>query len=229
MASMKSMKSWGIVLAAGREQELANGVDVAMLSLGTRPVLGHILLAFEECVEIDEVAVVVPAARLAVVRSLCGQFNCRKVTQIVAGGETRRAGLAAGLAAARDGDVVTIHDAHRPCLRREWITSCVLAARKFGAGILAAPVEDLPLVAGSQPQVKEVYAGGADLWLAQSPRSYRVDLLDRALRKARSSPVFDEATDIHKAGGKIRLIDPGRLNPRVRTPDDLVVASALIG
>ena len=54
---------WGLVMAAGKAEQLSSEIETAFLYLNDRPVLAYSLEAFNQCPEIDGVVVVVSRER----------------------------------------------------------------------------------------------------------------------------------------------------------------------
>lgn len=219
---------WGIVLASGPEQALTTGPDLAFLGLGSRPLLAHVLLAFEACREIERVVVAVAPERCAPATILASRFTCRKVARVVPSGTTRRAGWMAAMAAVEEeaGGVV-VHEICRPCVRPETLSACVEAARKYGAALTASPIRDPVKRAGSRPEVAASVKADM-LWLAQHPRAYSREALAKILRTKAVWPDGDELRLLERAKVRIRLVGVDYANPRIRTPDDLAMVSSLL-
>jgi len=143
------------------------------------------------------------------------------------GGETRSASVRAGLAAVPpDVDIVVVHDAARPLAGPELFERVVAAV---GAGADAA----VPGVAISDT-VKRVDGHRVtatldrrDLVAVQTPQAFRAQVLRRA--HAGSADATDDAALVEAMGGTVVVVDGDRRNLKITSPDDLVVARALLG
>ena len=131
-----------IVVAAGKGTRLGGERPKQFLELGGVPIIIHTLRQFEHCREIDEVVTVLPAEETAGFQSLAQQFGLRKLSRIVAGGETRAQSVQRGLASVSEAEIVAVHDGVRPFVTPAEIDQVVAAARTSGAAILVAPVAD---------------------------------------------------------------------------------------
>jgi 2-C-methyl-D-erythritol 4-phosphate cytidylyltransferase len=149
----------------------------------------------------------------------------------VSGGPTRAAsvlhGLQALITAAKD-DWVLVHDAARPCLRRQDVESLIRACRRDAVGgLLAVPVWD------SVKQADEAGRAAATLprerlWRAQTPQMFRRALLLDALARAGDDGFDpgDEAAAVERLGLAPRLVEGSPLNLKVTRPADHAFAEA---
>jgi 2-C-methyl-D-erythritol 4-phosphate cytidylyltransferase len=143
-------------------------------------------------------------------------------------GAERQHSVASGLAALDEQcTVVAVHDAARPLVRPEAIAACVAAARATGAAILAAPVPDT---------VKRVCDGRIvatlprdDLWMAQTPQAFAVDVLRRAHAAAAQDLVAtDDAALVERLGVPVAIVPGDASNRKITSPEDLAWAEAAL-
>lgn len=220
----------GIIVAGGRAERMGPDVDKAFLSLGSKPVLVYSLIAFEKCAEIDEVILVVRKERVESARCAVQMFGCTKVKKIVAGGAQRQISVANGMAEmGEDVTLVAVHDGARPCVTPALIAETIRSARQYGSGVAAIKITDT---------VKEVEKGmiisrtvdRTKLWRVQTPQAFKRDLLEKAFAVVRKKKltVTDEASAIELISRAVRLVPSSSSNIKITTPDDLVLAAALM-
>lgn len=220
----------GIIVAAGKSERMGQSVDKAFLSLGAKPVVVYSLLAFEKCPDIEEVILVVRSDRVEAARCMVQMFGCMKVKKIVAGGLQRQMSVARGLEEISENvSVVAVHDGARPCVTPELISAAVRSAREHGSGVAAVKITDT---------VKEVIKGNliaktvdrTKLWAMQTPQAFKRDLLVKALNlvKKKKLTVTDEASAVELVSKNVRLVVSSSANVKITTPDDLVLAAALM-
>jgi 2-C-methyl-D-erythritol 4-phosphate cytidylyltransferase len=166
----------------------------------------------------DEVVVVLPAGV---------SWDGEPVAAAVAGGETRSDSVRAGLRAIpEDAHVVVVHDAARPLATRA-LFDAVIAAVQAGAdaAVPGVPVTDTLKRVEGERVVDTVDRG--QLVAVQTPQAFRAS----ALRAAHASG--DDATDdaalMEAAGGTVVVVAGEPRNLKITTPDDLLVAVALLG
>ena len=225
-----ALTSWAIVIATGKSQELTAGAETAFLGVGSRPVLAHVMEAFERCREIEGIVVAASRDRLDMVRALGQRYGCAKLRSVVLGSAQRRATLEAALKVLDETvGMVTIHDVCRPCITTAMITETVLAARRCGAAIVAAPIHEPVKVSARGTTVERTFREGS-LWVAQSPQTFRLELLQQALAAAHKKRLTleEESAAFELISSEVRLVDPKRLNLRIRTAEDLALAAQLL-
>src|ERR1051325_7557148 len=85
-------------MGAGRERARAGGEPKKIfLELNGTRIIIHTLRRFEQCADIDEVFVVLPATDAASFLTLAAKYGLRKLKRIVTGGATRPDSVWGGL------------------------------------------------------------------------------------------------------------------------------------
>ena len=220
----------GIIVAAGKSSRVGKNVDKAFLSLGSKPVVVYSLLAFEKCPEIEQVVLVVRKDRIEPARCVVQMFGCTKVKKIVAGGSHRQASVTNGLAAIPgDTAIVVVHDGARPCVTSELISETIKSASKYGSGVAAAKITDTIKVVQTGMAISETI-DRTKLWAAQTPQTFKLDLLLQGLKAAKRKrlTLTDEASAVELVSNSVRLVPSNTANIKITTPDDLVLAAALM-
>ena len=221
--------NYGLIIAAGKSGKLGSKVDRAFLSLGPKPVLAYSLLAFEKCDDIDGVVLVVRKERVDAARSLLQLFGCSKVIDVVAGGTQRSTSVLNGLAALPDdAKQVTIHEASRPLVTSALIAQTTQAVKRGGASSAALKVSD-SMMNSDRGVTASDSVEVSKLWALQSPQSFKIDVLRRALENLdpkQSLP--DEASAVAQLGESVRLVPGSPYNIKILTADDMPLAGILL-
>jgi 2-C-methyl-D-erythritol 4-phosphate cytidylyltransferase len=158
------------------------------------------------------------------------EFSDHPDVQRVDGGAQRRDSVLAALSALRrraaPDDWVLVHDAARPCVRRDDLTRLIegVSGHPVG-GLLGAPVRDTMKRADEHGQVLETVPR-EDLWHAFTPQMFRLQSLITALQLAQadSRPITDEAGAMEALGLAPLLIEGRSDNLKVTRPEDLALA-----
>jgi len=225
-------RRWAVVVAAGRGERFGGAVPKQYVRLLGRPVLSWSVSALLAEPSIDGVVVALaPGDRRW---RHCPESRHPRVATC-AGGTRREASVANALQSletrARDSDWVLVHDAARPCLRREDVTNLISATRGDPVGgLLAVPVADtLKVDDGSGRSARTADREG--LWRALTPQMFRYGLLRRALALCldRERPVTDEASAIEALGLRPRLVRGRADNIKLTSADDRAIAEAILG
>ena len=224
-------RRWAVVPAAGRGDRFGGRLPKQYTPLRGQPILSWTLDALLGEPSIDGVMVAVAEgdrrfARLPQARD--PRVRCCR------GGARRELSVANALDAladaARDEDWVLVHDAARPCLRRDDLRKLMAAvAGDAVGGLLALPVSDTLKAVGRDGRSQRTVAREG-LWRALTPQVFRYGVLRRALVLSidREREVTDEASAIEALGLRPMLV-PGRAdNIKVTLPADLRLAAAIM-
>ena len=219
----------GVIMACGRSDRMGAKVDRAFLSLGSTPVIAYSLEAFESCPVIDSVIVVAKRDRLVAVKNVAQMFGCTKVVEIVQGSPRRRDSLQAALDLLDDeAKLVAIHDCSRPCVTGELIADTLKAAKRYGSGVAAYKIPDTVKFAERGHKVTKTMERG-QLWLTQTPQSFKTDVLRRALAALDDDrDPFDASEVLEEAGESVHLVPAPLANMKVATTEDLAMVTSLI-
>lgn len=224
-------RHWVIVPAAGRGARMATERPKQYLSLAGRTLIEWSLQPFLRHARIDGIVVVLAAEDCEFsALPVAAEANIR----VAIGGNERadsvRDGLEALAERAAHDDWVLVHDAARPCLRREDL-DCLLDALDDDAvgGLLASPLADTLKRADSDEKVAATVPR-AKLWRAFTPQMFRYGLLVEALKQAQQqgAVVTDEAAAIERLGHAPRLVAGHADNLKVTLPEDLAIAEAIL-
>lgn len=208
------------------------GMDVPkqFLPIAGRPVLLHALEPFTAHPQVACTVVVLPEAEAAVPPQWLAPL-CHDSLRLTAGGATRRASVAAGLAALPEKcSVVLVHDGARPFPAATAIDHCIAAARDGRAAVVAVPVVDTVKRADDFGRVHGTI-DRVGLWHAQTPQGFPRELLAAAHAAADNAGLeaTDDASLVERIGGRVELIPGDRSNLKITTVADLEYAEWLAG
>jgi 2-C-methyl-D-erythritol 4-phosphate cytidylyltransferase len=211
------------VLAAGSATRA--GVDKVLADLGGQPVIAWSLVAGLAARCFDDVIVVAPNANLSHIARVVRERA--PGARIVPGGATRTASSWAALDAAKDAEVIAIHDAARPFVPPSLFARCVEIAAADGSAVAGLPLADTVRRADEAgAAVEEVERDG--LWSAQTPQVFRRELLERARAAAGDRAFGDDAAALVAAGMRPKMVLGERRNLKITTLEDLAYARELV-
>jgi 2-C-methyl-D-erythritol 4-phosphate cytidylyltransferase len=198
------------------------------LLLRGQPVLLHTLRRFAEPeLGVAEIVVVLPTDQLGTWQQLCEQHEVAIPHTLVPGGASRWASVKAGLGALgehKEG-LVAVHDGVRPLVSRLVVERTYAAAATHAAAAAAVmPKDSVRLVSqhGSAAQNR------SRLRLMQTPQTFEIDLLRRAYAMPELASFTDDATVVDDLC-RVQLVEGDYRNLKITTPEDLVIAEALLG
>ncbi len=192
--------------------------------------LSYALAAFRSHPAVSEIVLVVAADDVERARRLIAQGPADITEKVVVGGAERRDSVWQGLQEVSAGtDVVLVHDAARPFVSHAVISRAIAAVRRYGAAVVALPVADTLKQATPDDDVAGTVAR-ADLWGAQTPQGFRLELGLKAYARARAEgwEVTDDAAVLERAGHRVRLVEGETVNFKITRPEDLALAARLL-
>ncbi len=221
-----------VIVAAGRATRMAaaaGGGDKNLLDLLGKPALRRCLEVFDACDSVDGVVVVTAQDRVARYRELATAWGAVKLLAVVAGGDTRTASVAQGLAAVPQScDVVAIHDCARPFVTADIIARTVDSARRQGSGVAAIACRDTVKHADAEGLVQHTPQREA-LRLVQTPQTFRTaDLLAAYAALGGDPCATDDAGLLERAGMPVYLVEGSVENIKLTTPEDIAHGEAIL-
>lgn len=220
-----------IVVAGGKGVRFGGDRPKQFLELRGTPIIIHTLRQFERCREIEKLIVVLPAEETAGFVSLAAEFDLKKISRVVAGGETRARSVRNGLESIDDAEVVAVHDVVRPLVMPDEIDRVVRAAQTSGAAILVSPIED------TIKQVEDDRITGtvsrASLRRALTPQCFRLEILRRAYEQladleSAGIEITDDSFLVERLGVDVTTIEGSPRNIKITREEDLKFAEALL-
>lgn len=214
-----------VIVAAGGSRRMG-GIDKIFAPLAGRPLVAHAVSAFNAHAGFESLVLVVAAERVAEADAALRRFTFRKLAAICAGGERRQDSVRLGLERIGRVDIVAIHDGARPLVTGDLLSAGLAAVQETGAATAAIPVVDTLKQADDAGIVFRTVPRDR-LWAVQTPQFFDYALLLAAHREARAE-VTDDAMLIEARGGRVKLFPGSPRNLKVTTPDDLLLAEALL-
>jgi 2-C-methyl-D-erythritol 4-phosphate cytidylyltransferase/2-C-methyl-D-erythritol 2,4-cyclodiphosphate synthase len=219
----KSERTAAILVAAGRGLRAGAGGPKQYRSIGGQTV---IFRAMEPFCRHGEIFAVQPVLNPDDIDMFNAATRGLRHQPPAKGGATRQASVHAGLEALvpQKPDIVLIHDAARPFVSPELISRAIEAASRTGAAIPAIPVSDTIKLIGETGNV-EATPERARLRIAQTPQSFRYDVILDAHRRAAREAIADFTDDAalaEWAGLTVATFEGDVANMKLTTPEDFV-------
>lgn len=221
-------------LRAGREDTVPRRhVPKQYATLAGRPVLAHVLAAFEAYPAVAAITVVIHPDDRDLYDAAVSACSARRLTPPVLGGATRQESVRLGLQSLERAapDVVLIHDAARPFVTADILARVLAALADHEGALAAAPLADTLKRERADGLVGATVAR-AGLWKAQTPQGFRFAPILAAHRRAAAegAPEFtDDAAVAEWAGLEVALVPSPARNFKITTPEDMAMAEQLLG
>lgn len=221
-----------IVLAAGKGSRMKSKVQKQYLTLRDKPVLSYSLDVFQKCPFIDEIVLVTGEGEQEFCRrEILEPYGFDKVRKVIAGGKERYLSVWEGLKAISDCTYVYIHDGARPFIDQEILGRAHDAVAKHLACAVGMPVKDTVKISDAQGFAE--YTPNRDLvWAIQTPQAFSYELIRNAYERIPrdgEANITDDAMVMETFGEqKVKLVEGSYKNIKITTPEDLIIAGALI-
>lgn len=218
-----------ILPAAGSGRRFGDRRNKLFASLAGKPLWYHSAARLFACKQVGRIVMPIAESDRATFEGEFRQLVDKLRVELVTGGAERTDSVRAGLNLLEGDDsvqFVAVHDGGRPVVAASDLDAVFAAATRTGAAILATPI------AGT---VKRDLGGELcetidrrELWVAQTPQVFRIDLLREAYARHRGKAATDDAQLVERMGKPITLVPGSADNLKITHPEDLRVAAALL-
>jgi len=217
-----------IVVAAGSSSRM-KGVNKQLLLLDNIPVIIRTLRVFDNSDAVSRIILVTRESDISTIRGLCEEYNISKLSDIVAGGDTRQDSVLSGFSKLSDTErKVLITDGARPFVTDKIIKNVVNALSCADASLAAVKVCDTVKKTNGEFAVCET-VDRSDLYLAQTPQGVLVDKYLSAIKNLDPKSFTDDASIMEAAGYKVVVCEGDRKNIKITSPEDIAIAKAYEG
>ncbi len=212
-----------VILAGGRGERM--GGEKQFLDLAGKPLVLWSVETFLASGLFDETVLVLSPERI---KSEGGRFAAMGL-KLAPAGATRMESLRNGLSAVSPGAaLIAVHDGARPLVSAALIKRCLAAAAESGAAVPGVPVKDTIKRADAKGEFAAATLPRSELTAVQTPQCYRRAALAALLEAADGGDYTDESQLLERAGLPVRLVKSDHSNIKVTTPEDLLIAEALM-
>jgi len=192
------------------------------------------LEALQAIPEITEIIPVLRTEDTGSGQEIFEEYGISKIKRIVAGGKERQDSVYNGLRLIEDKRcIVLIHDGARPLAEKEFIEGMIaemMRSKETCDGIIpGVPVKDT-IKEAEKGLVKRTLKRD-DLWAVQTPQIFLYEKISKAYEQAMEKRHYatDDAAVLERCGGRIKIIMGSYRNIKITTPEDLIIAEALLG
>ena len=226
------MRAGLVLVAGGKSLRFADSVKKQFVELEGEPIFIRTLRKFAQFDEIVERILVLPEDDIDDIKAkFSSQLAELKVNKFGTGGKERVYSVINGFQAIRaDVDFAIIHDAVRPFVSADIIVNALRKAEQTGAAIVALEVRDtLKRVSKNSDIVETVDRRG--IYAAQTPQIFECSLFEKAIenwRKLDEPAVTDDAMLVEMLGEKVSIVEGSFLNIKITTPEDRLLAQAIL-
>ncbi len=230
------MKATVLIPAAGTGRRMGGSISKQYLELAGKPILAHTLTLFENHPLVENIYLIVPPGDIVYCQQqIVDRYRFSKVRRIIAGGAERQDSVRNGLdALVKDGfdqpdRPILIHDGARPLFDSKRLSALIGVVCETGACTIGVPVKDTikdvenNMITGSPDRSR--------LWQAQTPQGFQYQLIREAFDQAEADSFVatDDASLVEHLGHPVQMLEGDYRNIKVTTPEDILIAVALLG
>lgn len=225
-------KKYIVIMAAGSGTRMGAQVPKQFIEIDGKAILQRTIEVFLEACPGISVVTVLPESFIPYWKNYCilHNFICPQV--IVKGGITRFHSVRNALERVSEGAVVGIHDGVRPLVTPALVADMFAQAEYVQALVPVVPCVDTMKVLRRNGEVLEAVPGEtvdrSVLWGAQTPQVFHSELLKDAYTQPFDTAFTDDASVVEKYGKSLSYTMGERLNIKITTQDDLVLAKAIM-
>jgi len=219
------MNEYAIIVAGGKGTRIQSKLPKQFLPLCGKPILLHTIEAFFHYSDRIKVIVVLPEDDFAIWDTIVKEHSFDRPVILQKGGDTRFQSVKNGLEKIEGDGLVAIHDGVRPLVSSDIIgASFRLAAAHKTAVASVRLKESIRMTDQNSTRAvdRSLYR------LIQTPQTFDVQLIKEAYQIKEDASLTDDASVAERSGYTISLFEGSYENIKITTPEDLIVAEALI-
>lgn len=225
-------KKFVVIMAAGSGTRMGAQMPKQFLELDGKAILQRTIEVFTEACPGISVITVLPQDHIAYWREYCldRNFICPQI--LVHGGITRFHSVRNALEKVPEGALVAVHDGVRPLISPGLVREMFSKAENVPALIPVVPCVDtmkvLEMKDGELVTIPGAVADRSVLFGAQTPQIFHSEVLKDAYSMAYDTSFTDDASVLEKYGKSLSYHIGERLNIKITTQDDLLLARAVL-
>jgi 2-C-methyl-D-erythritol 4-phosphate cytidylyltransferase len=218
-------QEYALIVAGGKGTRIKSAVPKQFLELAGKPVLVHTIQAFLRYRENIPIILVLPDDDIPRWTAIAKHYNLISSVLVVVGGASRFQSVRNGLDTIPASGLVAIHDGVRPLISEDLIGASFRLAAIHKSAVASVRLKE-SIRMTDQDTTKAL--DRSKFRLIQTPQTFDIDLIKNAYRITEDEALTDDASVAERAGHKISLFEGSYENIKITTPEDVVVAEALL-
>lgn len=216
---------YAIIVAGGKGTRIKSSVPKQFLELNGVPIIIHTLNAFARYSSQIKIILVLPEDDIKTWEQLSKKHAFTTPVLLQTGGDTRFQSVKRGLRKIDGNGLVAIHDGVRPLISEDIIGASFRLAAVHQSAVAAVRLKE-SIRMTDQDNTKAVER--SRFRIVQTPQTFDVALIRKAYEAKEDPNLTDDASVAERAGHVISLFEGSYENIKITTPEDLVIASALL-
>ena len=227
----------GLLIAGGSGNRMGQDIPKQFMYVEGCPIIIRTMLCFQEHPDIQQIAVVCLKGWETVLQSYANQYKITKLKHIFPGGNTGMESIRNGIYGLReagcvDEDLVLIHDAVRPLLSQEIISSNIATCKAYGYAITGIKCREAILESLDGFSSKTSIPRDT-LIRTQTPQTFRLKNIIKAHEVASKKGITDSVASCTliaelKEDIEMHIVPGSEKNIKITTVEDLDILKALM-
>ena len=226
-----------LVIAGGSGNRMGQDIPKQFMHVDGSPIIIHTMLCFQRHPDIEAIAVVCLRGWETVLQSYANQFNITKLKWIFPGGNSGMESIHNGIyglkeAGCADEDLVLIHDAVRPLLSQDIISSNIAICKAYGYAITGIKCREAVLESQDGFSTKTSIPRDT-LIRTQTPQTFRLKSIINIHELAKQKGILDSVSSCTLVAEiqeniEMHIVPGSEINIKVTTVEDLEILKALM-
>lgn len=216
---------YALIVAGGKGTRIKSKLPKQFLALNGLPILMHTINAFIRYSVSIRIILVLPEDDFDIWNALCEKFNFNVPVILQRGGESRFQSVKNGLDKIEGEGLVAIHDGVRPLVSEDIIGASFRLAAVHQSAVAAVRLKE-SIRMTDQDNTKAM--DRSRFRLIQTPQTFQLELIKKAYQQKEDASMTDDASVAERDGHIISLFEGSYENIKITTPEDLIVAEALM-
>lgn len=226
-----------LIIAGGSGNRMGQDIPKQFMYVDGSPIIIHTMLCFQRHPDIEAIAVVCLRGWETVLQSYANQFNVTKLRWIFPGGNSGMESIHNGIyglkeAGCADEDLVLIHDAVRPLLSQDIISSNIAICKAYGYAITGIKCREAVLESHDGFSTKTSIPRDT-LIRTQTPQTFSLKNIINIHELAKQKGILDSVSSCTLVAEiqediEMHIVPGSEINIKVTTVEDLEILKALM-
>ncbi|NOT74150.1 MAG: 2-C-methyl-D-erythritol 4-phosphate cytidylyltransferase [Cyclobacteriaceae bacterium] len=218
-------KEYALIVAGGKGTRIKSSLPKQFIELNGKPILVHTLEAFFRYSSSLTVILVLPEDDFKIWNSIAAAYSFENLIILAEGGETRFQSVKNGLDKIDGDGLVAIHDGVRPLVSEDIIGASFRLAAIHQTAVAAVRLkESIRMTDMDSTKAMD----RSRFRVVQTPQTFDLNLIRKAYQIKEDASLTDDASVAERSGHAISLFEGSYENIKITTPEDLVIAEALL-
>ena len=225
-----------LIIAGGSGNRMGQDIPKQFMHIDDCPIIIHALNAFQKHPDIDAIAVVCLIGWETVLQSYANQFSISKLKWIFPGGKNGQESIFNGISGLKENgcaydDLVLIHDAVRPLLSQDIISSNIAICKTYGYAITGIKCREA-ILESEDGFTAQTSISRDKLIRTQTPQTFRLGNILKIHDLAKEHGILDSVASCTLIAelqtAQMHIVPGSEKNIKITTIEDLEILKALM-